>query len=144
MMKLVRHLLQDKGHRVWSTTPDAMVYDALKLMAEKDLMLKQLENYITGNRRGIIGPFSGPVLCWMGSSRSQPTRRPRTRSPRDLLAVVEELAGECRRRLRRKPHRGVGALLHGPRGGGAAHGRSHPARTDRVHGNPVGLQRLGE
>jgi CBS domain-containing protein len=29
--------LQDKGHNIWHTTPDALVYDALKIMAEKEV-----------------------------------------------------------------------------------------------------------
>lgn len=34
-MKTVKHLLQNKGEGTWSTAPDSLVYDALKLMAEK-------------------------------------------------------------------------------------------------------------
>jgi CBS domain-containing protein len=34
-MKTIRQLLQTKGHQVWSIGPEAMVYEALKLMAEK-------------------------------------------------------------------------------------------------------------
>lgn len=34
-MKTVKQLLQSKGRQVWSIAPEAMVYDALKLMAEK-------------------------------------------------------------------------------------------------------------
>jgi CBS domain-containing protein len=34
-MKTVRQLLQAKGYDIWSTTPDASVYDALTLMADK-------------------------------------------------------------------------------------------------------------
>jgi CBS domain-containing protein len=34
-MKTVRQLLQTKGHQVWSIGPEAMIYEALKLMAEK-------------------------------------------------------------------------------------------------------------
>lgn len=36
-MLAVRQLLQSKGHAVWSISPDASVYEALKLMAEKDV-----------------------------------------------------------------------------------------------------------
>ncbi len=36
-MKVVKDILQAKGHRVWSITPDATVYDALTLMAEKNV-----------------------------------------------------------------------------------------------------------
>lgn len=31
------HILQEKGNRIWSVSPDTMVYDALTLMAEKNL-----------------------------------------------------------------------------------------------------------
>lgn len=34
-MKLVNHLLDNKGHYVISVAPDASVFDAIKLMAEK-------------------------------------------------------------------------------------------------------------
>ncbi len=37
MRKLVKHLLKEKGKRFWSIAPDAMVYEALKLMAEKEV-----------------------------------------------------------------------------------------------------------
>jgi CBS domain-containing protein len=33
----VNQLLQAKGHEVWSVTPDTSVYDALKVMAEKNI-----------------------------------------------------------------------------------------------------------
>jgi CBS domain-containing protein len=36
-MKIVRNLLQEKGSNVWSVAPATPVYDALKLMAEKDI-----------------------------------------------------------------------------------------------------------
>jgi len=36
-MKTVGELLQAKGHALWSITPDATVYEALELMAEKDV-----------------------------------------------------------------------------------------------------------
>jgi CBS domain-containing protein len=36
-MKTVRQLLQAKGYAIWSITPDASVFDALELMAEKDI-----------------------------------------------------------------------------------------------------------
>ena len=35
-MKFVNQLLEDKGHDVWSVAPDAPVYQALELMAEKN------------------------------------------------------------------------------------------------------------
>jgi CBS domain-containing protein len=36
-MKTVSQLLQIKGGNVWSVTPESSVYDALKLMAEKNV-----------------------------------------------------------------------------------------------------------
>ncbi|MBZ5495357.1 MAG: CBS domain-containing protein [Acidobacteriia bacterium] len=36
-MKTVRQILQAKGYDVWGVDPDSTVYDALKLMAEKNV-----------------------------------------------------------------------------------------------------------
>jgi CBS domain-containing protein len=36
-MYTVRHLLQEKGHQIWSITPKATVYEALELMATKNV-----------------------------------------------------------------------------------------------------------
>jgi CBS domain-containing protein len=36
-MKTVKDILRIKGHAVWSTTPDATVYEALQIMAEKNV-----------------------------------------------------------------------------------------------------------
>ncbi len=36
-MTIVAQVLQEKGHTVWSVSPDATVYQALELMAEKGI-----------------------------------------------------------------------------------------------------------
>jgi CBS domain-containing protein len=36
-MTTVRHILEDKGHQVWSVRSGDKVYDAIKLMADKDV-----------------------------------------------------------------------------------------------------------
>ncbi len=36
-MNTVRHILQVKGNDVWSTTPRTTVYDALRMMADKNV-----------------------------------------------------------------------------------------------------------
>ena len=36
-MVVVRQVLQTKGYAIWSISPDASVYDALKLMADKEI-----------------------------------------------------------------------------------------------------------
>ncbi|MFQ5666933.1 MAG: CBS domain-containing protein [Candidatus Binatia bacterium] len=37
MKTLVRDLLKKKGHAIWSVTPQTTVYDALKVMADKNI-----------------------------------------------------------------------------------------------------------
>jgi CBS domain-containing protein len=37
MMAYIRHLLNKKGYDLWSTSPEVSVYDALLLMAEKNV-----------------------------------------------------------------------------------------------------------
>jgi len=36
-MKLARDILESKGHNFWSIDPDSSVFDALELMADKDV-----------------------------------------------------------------------------------------------------------
>lgn len=36
-MKLIKHILEVKGNDVWTITPDEAVYDALQLMADKNV-----------------------------------------------------------------------------------------------------------
>ncbi len=36
-MKYVREILEEKGKEIWTISPDATMFDALKLMAEKDI-----------------------------------------------------------------------------------------------------------
>ena len=52
-MYTVRHLLQEKGNQVWSIAPQATVYEALELMAKKNVgALLVIEN---GN---VVGMFT--------------------------------------------------------------------------------------
>jgi CBS domain-containing protein len=37
VMTAVRHIIDQKGHQVWSVHPDDTVYDAIKMMADKDV-----------------------------------------------------------------------------------------------------------
>ena len=36
-MKSIRHCLNTKGHTIWTIHPDASVFEALRLMADKDI-----------------------------------------------------------------------------------------------------------
>jgi len=49
-MKTVRRLLQAKGSTVWTITPQALVSDALRLMAEKDVGA-----LVVGDEEHIVG-----------------------------------------------------------------------------------------
>lgn len=37
MQVTIRHLLEVKGHDLWSTSPETSVYDALRMMSDKDV-----------------------------------------------------------------------------------------------------------
>ncbi len=52
-MTTVRSVLQSKGNDIWSTAPDALVFDALKVMADKNVGALLV---IEGNQ--LIGIFS--------------------------------------------------------------------------------------
>ena len=36
-MKTIKHIMRTKKKEIWTTTPDATVFEALKVMAEKDI-----------------------------------------------------------------------------------------------------------
>ena len=36
-MTTIRHILEDKGRQIWSVRPGDKVYDAIKMMADKDV-----------------------------------------------------------------------------------------------------------
>jgi CBS domain-containing protein len=71
-MKTIKQLLHYKGHDLWSVTPDTMVFDALKLMAEKDIgALLVLE---MGNLVGIFSErdYARKVILEGKSSKTIP------------------------------------------------------------------------
>ncbi|MBI1965133.1 MAG: CBS domain-containing protein [Betaproteobacteria bacterium] len=73
-MKTVRQLLQGKGKDIHSIGPDARVFDALKLMAEKEVgALVVLEN---GKLAGIISErdYARKVILLGKSSHDIPVR----------------------------------------------------------------------
>jgi CBS domain-containing protein len=55
MSTAVKYLLQKKRHDIWHTRPDATVYEALQLMAEKDV--------------GALLVFDNESLCGIFSER---------------------------------------------------------------------------
>lgn len=54
-MKTVKDLLKVKGYDIWAVAPDASVYDALKLMADKNVgAVLVIEDYNASLRQGSV------------------------------------------------------------------------------------------
>lgn len=73
-MRTVKEILQAKGHDIWSISPDASVYEALVVMAEKNVgALLVLE---AGNLVGIISErdYARKVILKGKSSLDTPVR----------------------------------------------------------------------
>lgn len=73
-MKFVNQLLKDKGHDIWSVTPDTPVYQALKLMAEKNCgAVLVLEN---DKLHGILSErdYARKVILEAKSSKNTPVK----------------------------------------------------------------------
>ena len=73
-MKRVRDILEAKGRDVWSIAPDASVYDAIKVMAEKSIgALLVVEG---GQLVGIISErdYARKVILQGRSSKTTPVR----------------------------------------------------------------------
>ena len=73
-MATVRDMLKTKGFEVWSVTPDASVFDALKLMAEKNIgavLVMESDNLI-----GILSErdYARKVILHGKSSAKTPAR----------------------------------------------------------------------
>ena len=74
-MKTVKELLRVKGYQVWSIGPDATVYEALTLMAEKDVgALLVLDN--AGQLVGILSEraYARKIVLKGKTSRETPVR----------------------------------------------------------------------
>jgi CBS domain-containing protein len=73
-MKTIKLILKQKGRQIWSTTPDATVFQALQLMAEKDIgALPVLDN---GRLVGIFSErdYARKVILKGRSSQNTPVR----------------------------------------------------------------------
>jgi CBS domain-containing protein len=92
-MITVRQLLRVKGHDVWHIAPDALVYDALKLMADKEvgaLLVLEGKDVI-----GIISErdYARKVILKEKSSMGTPVRGIMTR--RVMYVRPEQTIQEC-------------------------------------------------
>jgi len=92
-MITVRQLLRGKGHDVWHIAPDALVYDALKLMADKEVgALLVLEG---ADLMGIISErdYARKVILKDKSSMDTPVREIMTQSV--ITVSPEQTIREC-------------------------------------------------
>jgi CBS domain-containing protein len=113
-MKTVKSLLRQKGSQVWSTTPDAPVFNALELMAEKDIgALVVVEN---GKLVGIFSErdYARKVILKGKASRNTPVKEIMTA---DVITIrPQQTVEEClsimeRHRIRYLPVVDSGKLL---------------------------------
>lgn len=73
-MKIVKHILDKKGRNVWSITPETKMFEALNLMAEKDVgALLVVE---AGEVKGIITErdYARKVALKGKSSKDEPVK----------------------------------------------------------------------
>jgi len=92
-MKSIRHCLNTKGNQIWSINPDASVFDALRLMAEKDIgALLVLED---GELVGIFSErdYARKIILQGKSSRNTVVREIMTR--RVLCVDVAQSIEDC-------------------------------------------------
>jgi CBS domain-containing protein len=93
MLATVKQILDSKGHEVWSVSPDDTVFDALKLMAEKNIgALLVME---VGNLIGIISErdYARKVVLEGRSSIDTPVQEIMT--PRVLYVHTNQSIEEC-------------------------------------------------
>jgi CBS domain-containing protein len=93
MMKTVKDLLRDKGQAIWSIDADASVFDALKIMAEKEIgALMVLDG---GQLAGIMSErdYARKVVLHGKSSKDTPVREIMT--PKVLYMAPDQTVEEC-------------------------------------------------
>lgn len=105
-MKTLRRVLEAKGHDVYSTTPDALVFDALRAMADRDVgALIVMED---GRVVGIFSErdYARKIILVGKSSRETPVRDVMTSRvvyARPDLTLEECLALMTDKRIRHLP-----------------------------------------
>jgi CBS domain-containing protein len=92
-MKTVGELLQAKGHAIWSIAPDATVYEALELMAEKDVGALMIID--AGKLVGIMSErdYARKVILKGRFSKETPVRAIMTEKV--MYAWADDTIAEC-------------------------------------------------
>ena len=105
-MRLVKEILEEKGHEVWSVSPDSTVYEALVLMEKKNIGVVVV---LEGDRlAGILSErdYARNVILKGKSSVRTPVRI--IMNPEVVTVGLEHSAEECmelmtNRRIRHLP-----------------------------------------
>jgi CBS domain-containing protein len=92
-MYSVRQILQNKGSQVWSIEPDATVYEALELLAEKDigalLVIKD------GKLKGIFSERDYARKVIIQGKTSRETRVKEIMTPKVTIVEPEQSTEAC-------------------------------------------------
>jgi CBS domain-containing protein len=92
-VKTIGQLLNVKGHDVWTITPDATVYDALKLMAEKEVGALVVAE--AGRVVGIISERDYARKVILKGKFSKDTLVSEIMTPRVIAVHLEQAIEEC-------------------------------------------------
>lgn len=111
-MKTVKELLEGKGHEVFSVKPEATVYEALELMAEKNVGAVMVIGE-TGEIAGILSErdYARKIIILGRASRTTMVREIMT-SP-VLYVLPETQIGECMALMTAKRVRHLPVLQEG-------------------------------
>ena len=93
MIKTIREILDKKGHQIWSVSPDTKIFEALQLMAEKNIGALVVLN---GDKLvGIISErdYAQKVALKGKTSKETPVRDIMT--PKVLYVTPEKTAEDC-------------------------------------------------
>jgi len=93
MIKTIREILNKKGHQIWSVSPDTKIFEALKLMAEKNIGALVV---LDGDKLvGIISErdYARKVVLKGKTSKETPVRDIMT--PKVLYVTPEKTAEDC-------------------------------------------------
>lgn len=93
MIKTIREILDKKGHQIWSVSPDTKIFEALQLMAEKNIGALVV---LDGDKLvGIISErdYARKVALKGKTSKETPIRDIMT--PKVLYVTPEKTAEDC-------------------------------------------------
>jgi len=93
MIKTIREILDNKGHQIWSVSPDTKIFEVLQLMAEKNIGALVVLN---GDKLvGIISErdYARKVALKGKTSKETPVRDIMT--PKVLYVTPEKTAEDC-------------------------------------------------